>query len=379
MRGASAIVGLTALSVTVGCTLPSTFRAIRHELAALPAAPAPPAVPGLTPYKGVVHVHSHLSHDSRGDDDEIMRAARSAHLDFVMMTDHNSPAIFESGTTGERDGVLVIRGAEIRCSDQRLLAVGLERFIDATRLTCPEVAAAITAQGGVPIGAHPNRLTLWNEPALVGVEVWDLYDEAVTDRWRYFAWVMDVLIWYGSYPEEILSRVIRRPDRALAAFDRETARRRLTAIATPDAHQNIRILWRQVDPYPLTFRLVPVYLLAPDRTREALLGALREGRAYFAFELFRPASGFHFQIVDAVGGVWQMGDEVPAVRELTLEVFAPHRGLITILRNGQPIARAEVARLSVPAEGAGVYRAEVAISVRGQWRPWIFSNPIYVR
>jgi hypothetical protein len=379
MRGASAIVGLVALSVTVGCTLPSTFRAIRHELAALPVAPSPPPVSGPTRYKGVIHVHSHLSHDSRGDDDEIIRAARAANLDFVMLTDHNRPEIFESGMAGERDGVLVVRGAEIRCNDQRLLALGLDRFIDASDLTCAQVATAITAQGGVPIGAHPNRLTLWNEPAVVGVEVWDLYDEAVTDRWRYLAWMMDVLIWYGAYPDEILSRVIRRPDRALAAFDQQTAQRRLTAIGTPDAHQNIRVLWRQLDPYPLTFRLVPVYVLARERTREALLGALRQGRAYFAFELFRPAPEFQFHVVDAAGTVWQMGDDVPWAPGLTIEVFAPHRGLITILRNGRPIARAEGAHWSVPAEGEGVYRAEVAISVRGQWRPWIFSNPIYVR
>jgi hypothetical protein len=326
-----------------------------------------------------VHVHSHLSHDSEGSDDEIIRAARAAHLDFVMLTDHNSPAIFESGMAGEQDGVLVIRGAEIRCADQRLLAVGLDRFIDANGLTCPEVATAITAQGGVPIGAHPNRFTLWNEPAVVGAEVWDLYDEAVTDRSRYIGWALDVLFWYGSYPDEILSRVIRRPDRALAAFDDQTAQRRMIAIATPDAHQNIRVLWRQVDPYPLTFRLVPLYVLAADRTRDALVSALRQGRLYFAFELFRPAPEFRFHLVDTEGAVWQMGDEVSSAPGLTFEVSAPHSGLITILRSGQPIARAEVARLSVPAEGAGAYRAEVAISVQGQWRPWIFSNPIYVR
>jgi hypothetical protein len=379
MRGASAIVGLVALSVTVGCTLPSTFRAIRQELAALPAEPAPPAIPGLRRFKGVVHVHTHFSHDSRGDEDEIVRAANAAGLDFVMLTDHNSPEIFESGMAGERDGVLLIRGAELRCDDQYLLAVGMDRFLDARGLTCAEVATAVTAQGGVPIGAHPQRLTLWGEPSVAGVEVWDLYDEAKIDRWRYLAWALDVLVWYGTYPEEILSRTIRRPDRALAAFDMQTTRRRLTAVATPDAHQNIRVLGRQLDPYPLAFRLVPLYVLATDRTRDALLNALRQGRAYFAFEVFKPAPGFDFRVTNVAGTAWQMGDEVPVEPGLMLEVFSPYRGLITILRDGRPVAHAEAARLSLPAEGAGVYRAEVALSVQGRWRPWIFSNPIYVR
>ncbi len=379
MRGASAIVGLIALSVTVGCTLPSTFHAIRQELAALPAEPAPPEIPGLSRYKGVVHVHSHLSHDSRGDQDELVRAANAAALDFVMLTDHNSPAIFESGMAGERDGVLLIQGAEIRCADQYVLAVGIDRFIDTRNLTCPEVAAAVTAHGGVPIGAHPNRLTLWNEPSVVGVEVWDLYDEATTDRRRYLGLALDVAIWYGRYPDEILSRIIRRPDRALAAFDEQTLSRRVTAIATPNAHQNIRVLGRQLDPYPLVFRLVPLYVFATDRTPDALVDALRRGRAYFAFEIFKAAPGFMFRVSDQTGVTWQMGDEVPVASGLTVEVSAPHRGLITLLRDGRPLASAEASRLSVPAPGAGVYRAEVALSVQGQWRPWIFSNPIYVR
>lgn len=379
MRGASAIVGLVALSVTVGCTLPSTFRAIRHELAALPAEPAPPAIPGVFRYKGVVHVHTRLSHDSRGEEAEIVRAARAAELDFVMLTDHNSPAVFESGMAGPRGDVLLIRGAEIRCEGQYLLAVGVERFIDTGGAPCADVARAVTEQGGAPIGAHPNRFTLWAEPSVVGVEVWDLYDEATTDRWRYLAWVLDVAFWYGRYPDEILSRLIRRPDRALAAFDEQTLRRRVTAIAAPDAHQNIRVFGRQLDPYPLAFRLVPIYVFATDRTREALVDALRRGRVYFAFEVFKPASGFSFRVVDSAGTAWHIGDEVADAPDLTVEVLAPHRGLITILKDGRPLVSEEAARISVRAPGTGVYRVEVALSVQGHWRPWIFSNPIYVR
>ncbi len=371
--------GLIALSVAVGCTLPSTFQAVRRELAAMPAEPAPPAMPGLFPYKGVVHVHTHLSHDSQGDEDEIVRAARAAELDFVMLTDHNGPAVFASGMTGRRGDVLLIRGAEIRCDDQYLLAVGVTEFIDTRGQTCAEVAGAVSARDGIPIGAHPDRFTLWDEPSVMGVEVWDLYDAAKTDRWRYLIWALDVAFWYGKYPDEILSRLVRRPDRALAAFDEQTLHRRLTAIATPDAHQNIRVFGRQLDPYSLAFRLVPLYVFATDHTRDALLEGLRRGRVYFAFEVFKRAPGFSFRMVDSRGAAWHMGDEVAAASGLTVEVQAPHRGLITILKNGQPLASADAARLSIPAPGAGAYRAEVALSVQGQWRPWIFSNPIYVR
>ena len=150
-------------------------------------------------------------------------------------------------------------------------------------------------------------------------------------------------------------------------------------MASPDAHRNIRVLGRQLDPYPLAFQLVPLYVSATDRTREAILQALRQGRVYFAFEIFKPAPGFEFRVTSEAGTSWYMGDEVPDQPGLLVEVFAPYRGSITVLRDGQPVAQAEGAHLSMSARGAGAYRAEVALSVDGQWRPWIFSNPIYVR
>jgi hypothetical protein len=84
---------LLAMTLT-GCTLPSHFQAMRSEIAALRVEPDPPILDGLRRYRGVIHVHSHLSHDSRGDDDEILRAAAAAGVDFLLMTDHNGPRRF---------------------------------------------------------------------------------------------------------------------------------------------------------------------------------------------------------------------------------------------------------------------------------------------
>jgi hypothetical protein len=379
MRGTSALVGILVISTLPGCTFPSTFQAIRQELATPPLSTPPFDPSGQPRFKGVIHVHTHLSHDSKGTEEEIVLAAKSAGLDFVMLTDHNTPEVFAQNGTHDRDGVLLIRGAEIRCEGRTILAVGLDRYLDAQEMTCAEVSAAVAEQGGVPLASHPSRSTQWDDASLSGVEVWDLYDAAKDDRWRYVAWFLDILFWYDAYPDQILSRIIRRPDQALAAYDVQTTRRRLTAVGAPDAHQNVRVLWRQLDPYPLAFRLVPVYLFAAERTRDALLDALRNGRAYFAFEVFRPAPNFAFRALDFGGNVWNMGDEVPLAEGLTVEVRAPAPGRITVLRDGHRLARTEGAHLSVPVDVPGAYRAEVDILVRGQWRPWIFSNPIYVR
>ncbi len=379
VRAGAILIGLAfVILVGVACTPYIRFEAMREELAALPVAPEPLPLDGLRWYRGVIHVHSNLSHDSRGDPEEILRAAKADGLDFVMMTDHNNPDIFRRGLDGLYDGVLVVRGAEIRSENDYVLALGIDSFIDPKGKSFREVTAAIAAQGGVAIGAHPNRFHHWNDPGLTGVEVWDLLDEATSDRWRYAALVLDVLFSYGDYPGEILLSIVRHPARALAAFDEEVQRRPLTAIGTPDAHQNVRVFHR-LDPYPLTLRLVTTYLLAEDNTRVALLEGLRRGRAYLAFDLLTPAPAFDFRLVDPQGRNWLMGDQVPRSDGLTLRVFAPHPGRITVIRDGRVISQIDAATAEIPVDRSGAYRAEVALSVQGQWRPWIYSNPIYVR
>ena len=287
---------------------------------------------------------------------------------------------FPGSGLGERHRArdLVLRGAEIRAEEDYVLALGIDSFIDPDGMTFREVTAAVAAQGGVAIGAHPARFRHWDDPNLAGVEVWNLYDEATADRWRYAGLALDILLFYGDYPAEILLGIVRHPA-ALARFDDETRRRRLAAVGTPDAHQNVRVLGRQLDRYPLAFRLVTTYLLAEDHTKTALLDALRRGRTYFAFDALTPAATFDFRIVDARGATWLMGDEPAAARDQTLHVFAPHRGRITVVRDGRVIGQADAARLALPVDGPGVYRAEVALQVQGRWRPWIYSNPIYVR
>lgn len=349
-------------------------------------------------YRGVLHVHSNVSHDSAGEPAEIVAAAKAAGLDFVMMTDHNSPAIFKQGFDGWRDGVLVIRGAEFRAENDYILGLGLRSFIDSSRLSFRQVAEAIAAQGGVAIGAHPTRFQHWSEPGLSGVEVWDLYDEVRSDPWRYPGLVVDALLSYqehlektvfrerwasakgsGAFDVSVLQSLIRPPDRALAAFDVEAARRHFVAVGTPDTHKKDIQIFNHLDPYALTFGLATTYLLADELTQTKLLDALRRGRTYLAFDRLVPASGFDVRIIDGAGGVWGMGDTVGSIEHLTLRVAVPHPGRITVIRDGAVVSRSDATTVTVPVAGPGVYRAEVALLVEGQWLPWIYSNPIYVR
>lgn len=391
-------VGLVLATSAVASYQDFQFETLGQAMVALTAEPNMLPLDLPRRYRGVIHVHSNASHDSAGDPAEIIAAAKAAGLDFVMMTDHNSRAIFDQGFDGWRDGVLVIRGAEFRAEKDYVLGLGLRSFIDSSRLTFRQVTEAIVAQGGVAIGAHPNWFRHWSDPGLSGVEVWDLYDEVRSAPWRYPGLVVDALLSYEEYLDEpvfherwasaqgsgafdaaILESLIRPPDRALAAFDAEAARRHFVAVGAPDTHKkNIRLL-DHADPYALTLGLATTYLLADEFTQAALLDALRRGRSYLAFDRLAPASGFDVRVIDGANGVWGIGDTVGSTEHLTLRVTAPHPGRITVIRDGAVVSRSDASTVAVPVVGPGVYRAEVALLVEGRWRPWIYSNPIYVR
>src|SRR5207244_709706 len=65
-------------------------------------------------YRANLHVHSLLSHDSRGTLEEIVAAAKKVGTRVLMFTEHPSERhdYFKDGHQGMRDGVLLIPGAE---------------------------------------------------------------------------------------------------------------------------------------------------------------------------------------------------------------------------------------------------------------------------
>src|SRR5439155_500055 len=65
-------------------------------------------------YRANLHVHSLLSHDSRGTIEEIVAAAKVTGTRVLMFTEHPSERYdyFKDGHQGMKDGVLLIPGAE---------------------------------------------------------------------------------------------------------------------------------------------------------------------------------------------------------------------------------------------------------------------------
>src|SRR5258705_256942 len=121
---------------------------------------------------GVIHVHHARSHDSDASFAEVLAAADSAGLDFVVLTDHADvdvpgplPAIEHAGVQIAPSGrpILVLVGAEFATRDGHLLGLEIDHAVPALGRPGRDVIAEIHAQGGFAVVPHPFSHGGWSD------------------------------------------------------------------------------------------------------------------------------------------------------------------------------------------------------------------------
>ncbi len=358
----------------------------------------PPGENLYTDYRGVVHVHSALGGHSAGSFEEIIGAAQSNGLHFVVMTEHPARAFDTAEMTlkGMHAGVLFIGGSEVLTAggDRLLLLPGDGGSATGSQPTQSVINEEQT-KGNAVFVAYPQEFRSWDATGLAGVEVYNLYTNA--RKVNHLLMFFDGLWSYRSYPELLFTRFYERPSEALAKWDEQVLAKsvRLVALAGNDAHSNVglsfgdeagRKLFRiKLDPYERSFRIVRNHVLIErdePLSAETLLAALREGHSYISFDLFCDATGFSYT---AENGVEKkiMGDELSLERGVRLTVTAPVKSRFVLIRDGERAGeQTDVTRQEFFVNQKGTYRVEVYLDGLGSSfrdRPWIISNPIYVR
>jgi hypothetical protein len=135
------------------------------------------------------------------------------------------------------------------------------------------------------------------------------------------------------------------------------------------------------DPYYRSFRNSSTHVLAAKLDEPAIRTALKAGRAFVAHDWMCDATGFRFEATTATGKTLaDMGDEVKLSQDMKLTAALPAPALVRLLRYGKEVARSEgKAGFEFALQEPGAYRLEAWLKLDGEWRPWIFSNPVYVR
>ncbi len=335
-------------------------------------AEAPPTVEetGLVDLRGILHCHSHFSHDSKGTDEEIIRAAKKAGIDFIFMTDHPSEGSVTSGLRGKHGDTWFFPGAETH----QLLACDLHEPIDGAEGTQGAIDAVLM-QGGLPFIAHPEEVKDWGLDGFLGMEIYNLHADTKDETPA--TWVKKLLGYRGD-PEWIYTVFFNPQTEIVARWDELTRERRVVAVAGNDAHQNIRVLGLQLDPYPRTFRFVQTHVFAERQAHDPIVDHLSAGHAYVSFGLFGDPEGFSFTARCGDQDLL-LGDEARWQEGATLRVVLPRSAEVRLVRDGKVWKTEETDDWTIEADRPGVYRVEAWTEARGKLQPWIYSNPIYLR
>jgi len=409
---------------------PENLERLHKAIEALRASAQPVALDtGYKDFRAAIHAHSRLSHDSRGTPEEILEAAKRTHTQVVMMTEHPDPKAdwFKEGMSGLRDGVLFIPGAET----SGLLIFPTETMADKSSSSAQGLADLVKETGGLAFLSHPEERLDWDMPQLVGMEIYNTHSDylqkpemaqyiggALRDAGAFMSLVASV----RKYPQEVFAALQSYPGAFLKRWDEINSRRRHTGIAANDSHNNVgfiakvaeggkvivddplgerlaevpvgsvpalgafvqgkkagdTILELRLDPYWVSFGYVGTHLLMKELTREQVWEALERARCYVAFDWMADSTGFVFMATEGERKA-VMGEEIPLSRNVRLIAAAPVQGEIRLFRDGEMIQKQNTRRFEFGPDKPGVYRVEVWLNPADDPRPWIISNPIFVR
>ncbi|MBX7255058.1 MAG: hypothetical protein K1Y02_01760 [Candidatus Hydrogenedentes bacterium] len=379
---------------------------------------------GWTEFRGVCHSHSELSHDSQVTFPDIIKAAHTADISFICMSDHcvEGKADYSLGLKGIHDGVLFVRGFEMPYG---FMPWGLP---DDTVLDCgaseESLVKTIEERGGLLFIAHSEEDRHWELPQIAGMEIYNIHTNLKENNASVADLLPDVAFSLRKYPDHVMRTIFRRQTDILKHWDELNRDRKMVGICAGDAHQNngvygvytndenlqifegsgeemetvklngaTRGLLRlfcgpleqgkevfrlQLDPYERSLRFVNNHVLATDLSEAAILDALRKGRVFVGFDMIADARGFTYYAesgpVKAV-----MGEEVPMADGIVLHAASPYPVRFTLVHDGNPIETQEGRTFQYPVKEPGKYRIEAEFEIAGEWTPWVYTNPIEVK
>ncbi|MGV9346548.1 CehA/McbA family metallohydrolase [Streptomyces spiralis] len=208
-------------------------------------------------YRGDCHLHSWYS-DGRRTPAEIAALARTAGLDFINTSDHNTNSSHPHWADQAGDDLLILLGEEVTTRNGHVLALGTEpgAFVDwryrARDDRFGRFADDIRRAGGLVVPAHPHAT-------------------CIGCAWKFgFGEADAVEVWNGPFtPDDEMA--LAAWDAMLVASLRQDRRPWLPAMGNSDAHRP-----------PDAVGTPQTVVLAGDLTREAIQEGIRAGRSYVA-------------------------------------------------------------------------------------------------
>jgi acetyl esterase/lipase len=323
-------------------------------------------------FRAVIHVHAEDAPHTKGTRAQVLEAAKKTGVRIVMFTDHGGPK--PETWRGLRDGILFIAGEENG-------GAGLLRFpnFDAnqTQLT----------NGELRFLSHIEERYDASSDGFVGMEISNRHTDAKLDKGLQdylLGAVTNPVEWkklvgdFQAYPDEFFGASADYHAGIFAKWDRELEKHPFTGIGANDAHQNQIFLGTTFDPYEVSFRNLCTHILARELTEPEVRQALRDGHVYVSHDWLCDPTGFAFGAVNNLG-VFPMGDPAVMTGNTRVVGLTPLSAKLKLIHNGEVVAETTGTNVTFAPREPGAYRLEAWLNVDGEDRPWIYSNPVYLK
>ena len=374
----------------------------------------------LNTYRGVMHVHSYLSHDSRGTLDDLIPAAKKDGIDFIFLTDHPHGDIdtLPKGYRGFHDGVLIEPGTE----KQGFCTWPLGPAIINWNSNKDSIAKKIVSNGGMVLYAHTEEPHNWINPDYQGMEIYNFHTD--TKDQSPIPILLDVLVNGSKYRHWALRQFFNPQTPILAHWDSLNNKRKIVGFSAIDAHENQNLrarylsdgriqwvgnnahnidtmkvtFWNKwlfsapdksgwvfkllVDTYETGFNYVTNYVMADSLSTSSLSKNMKLGHLFIAFKSLGDAKGFQFygsNNKDSIMGI--VGDSIKIDQVKNLTAFSPLPGLFKLIHNGKTVSTSSEKAYEFTFSNTiekGTYRIEMDLNLQGKLIPWIYTNPIYI-
>jgi hypothetical protein len=186
------------------------------------------------------------------------------------------------------------------------------------------------------------------------------------------------------------SQTLLGPSRETISFwDKLCQKKRISAIGGSDAHGTL-FSWGPISFKPLSYDFmlnsINIHLLLNrkilkdfDQAKTDVYEAMKEGRLFIAHDALAPSKGFKYYFISDDGSDLVMGEE-DHFHPGNLVAELPYNGDMRLVKDGKEISSKKGMEAVFPVTEKGVYRLEVykKVPLFGL-RPWIFTNPIYLR
>ena len=388
---------------------------------------------GVKDFDAILHVHADDAAHTGGTREELLADCKRAGIDVVMLSDHyRPPRDFMDSWRGMKDGVLFIPGSE--AGGKGVLLYPDSSVMDKMEGEMAPLLEATTQGSGMVFLSHVEDRPDTDMTGYTGMEIYNRHADAKDDMMMLMSIIqqitkpsrarqMEELL--KKYPEEMFASQLDYPALYLNKWDEETLIERVVGIAANDCHHNqvfslkmkdentawvgtnvdkdedkTELTTKQYsglkehfesanpgdvlveldfDPYWVSIRNVRTHVFAEELTELSIRSALKNGHAYVSHDWMADPTGFQFVAMKREKTVAMIGDEIEFEKGLWLRTVQPHYGRTRIIRNGEVYFDGPGSSGKYKVQEPGVYRAEVFLEVDGEWRVWIYSNPIYIR